>query len=182
MGQGSYLKTGQDIPIINKVSHQTDQGSGLGKLVLGSRNVCFGQPVSAEGDQEHNRSFDEVRRSKAHGTTQKGVPTNLEGVRNKLDLYIQTMLEEARAASNVILTMSIPPHGRRCRGLGEGIRMTTSEPKRMAPRGSSCRGERKPGEQRDPRPESWEDWPSDIDMSEINNIMSIKGALSGIYE
>ena len=80
MGQGSDLKTGQDIPIINKVSHQTDQGSGLGKLVLGSRNVCFGQPVSAEGDQEHNRSFDEVRRGKAHGTTQKGVPTNLEGV------------------------------------------------------------------------------------------------------
>ena len=94
----------------------------------------------------------------------------------------QTALEEARAASHVILTMSTPPQGRRCRGLGEGIRMTTSEPKRMAPRGSSCRGERKPGEQRDPRPESWEDWSSDIDMSEINNIMSIKGALSEIYE
>ena len=41
VGQGSHLETGQDIPIINEVSHQTHQGSGLGKLVLGGRSVCL---------------------------------------------------------------------------------------------------------------------------------------------
>ena len=52
----------------------------------------------------------------------------------------------------------------------------------MAPRGSSCRGERKPGEQRDPRPESGEEGASDIDMSEINNSMNPKGAPCEIWE
>ena len=137
MRQGSNLEAGEDVPIIYEIDHQAHHSPGLGKLVLRCWIIGLRQPVGAEGHQEHNGPFDEIRRGEANRTTQEGVPADPKRVRDKLDLKKKTKLEEVRAASQVILTMSIPPQGRRCLGFGEGIRRTTSEPRRMAPRGSS---------------------------------------------
>ena len=137
MRQGSNLEAGKDVPILDKIDHQAYHSPGLSKLVLRGRNVGLRQPVGTEGHQEHHGPFDEISRGEANRTTQKGIPADPKRVRDKLDLKKKTKLEEVRAASQVILTMSIPPQGRRCLGFGEGIRRTTSEPRRMAPRGSS---------------------------------------------